>query len=333
MHYPLVSIITPVYNGSSYLDHAVQSVLNQTYQNWELFLVDDGSCDDSYEKAVNWSKKDKRIIALNHPNHENRGVCATRNLAIHHAKGEYIATLDCDDEWLPEKLEKQINIMIQHPETVMTYCQAEMIDEKGAAIASDPQKLANSPYPAVAGLGIHGCAYDNFEPMMGSKKIWAPCSTVLARAEDVRKCGGFDETLEYQIEDSLLATLLFDMGSIFFINEVLARYRFHSNSWTSKLDSLKHGYRIYLEYYEKLFEKVKPEHRFICSQELADKWIHYFGRVTYWRPLKDNIHISLSFYRILLQRNVTFTDKARCFWVLMKWIIRKFILFPFKRLN
>ena len=216
MNYPLVSIITPIYNGIDFLDNAVKSVLSQTYKNWELFLVDDGSKDDSYKKAVNWSEKDKGIRVLHHPNHENKGVSATRNLGIYHANGHYVAFLDCDDEWLPEKLEKQIAVMRKYPETVMTYALVETVDENGIPISSNPQKLAECPFNAVDGKGIPGTPLNVFEQIIDLNNIYSPCSAVLARREYVLKCGGFDETLKCQIEDSLLFTLLAEKGLIFF---------------------------------------------------------------------------------------------------------------------
>lgn len=106
---PLVSIITPVYNAQDYLEETILSVLNQTYYNWELLLIDDCSIDNSYKIIEKYLKKDRRIKYLK--NDKNSGPAITRNKGIEEAKGEYIAFLDSDDLWYENKLEKQINFM------------------------------------------------------------------------------------------------------------------------------------------------------------------------------------------------------------------------------
>ncbi len=104
---PLVSVIIPTYNGESTILRAINSVLNQTYSNLELIIVDDCSKDNTFEVVKN--VKDKRVKVLRHK--KNRGGSAARNTGIKEAKGEYIAFLDDDDEWLNEKVEKQVEYL------------------------------------------------------------------------------------------------------------------------------------------------------------------------------------------------------------------------------
>ena len=105
----LVSIITPCYNSEKFLDECISSVLNQTYQNWEMLIVDDNSSDNSSILINSYSKKDERIkpLYLN----DNIGAAMARNMAISKAKGKYLAFLDSDDVWRPKKLEVQTNFM------------------------------------------------------------------------------------------------------------------------------------------------------------------------------------------------------------------------------
>lgn len=112
MEYPLVSIIMPVYKTGQYLQETIDSVLNQSYRNWELIIVDDDSPDESFNIALSNSKKDIRIKV--HQQEFNQGASAARNLAISMAKGEYVAFLDSDDIWVSNKLEAQINFMIKN---------------------------------------------------------------------------------------------------------------------------------------------------------------------------------------------------------------------------
>ena len=105
----LVSIITPCYNSEKFLDECISSVLNQTYQNWEMLIVDDNSSDNSSILINSYSKKDERIKPLYLK--DNIGAAMARNKAISKAKGKYLAFLDSDDVWLPKKLEVQTNFM------------------------------------------------------------------------------------------------------------------------------------------------------------------------------------------------------------------------------
>ena len=119
-HQALVSVITIFLDEERFLAEAVESVIAQTYENWELLLVDDGSTDGSTEMARGFVERfPERIRYLEHEGHENRGASASRNLGIHYARGDYIALLDADDMWLSHKLRRQLEIMDSHPEVGM----------------------------------------------------------------------------------------------------------------------------------------------------------------------------------------------------------------------
>ena len=105
----LVSIIMPAYNAEKYIEEAIQSVLKQTYTNWELIIVNDNSADDTEKIIKKYQGEDKRIKLHSLP--KNQGVANARNTAIQNARGRYLAFLDSDDMWLPEKVEKQIRFM------------------------------------------------------------------------------------------------------------------------------------------------------------------------------------------------------------------------------
>lgn len=121
----LVSIIMPSYNTGNYIAESIQSVLNQTYENWELIIVDDCSTDNTDEIVASF--KDERIKYFK--NETNSGAALTRNRALREAQGEWIAFLDSDDLWMPEKLERQIKFMEKNG-YVFSYHEYEKIDEK-----------------------------------------------------------------------------------------------------------------------------------------------------------------------------------------------------------
>ncbi|MBO7528308.1 MAG: glycosyltransferase family 2 protein [Bacteroidales bacterium] len=125
---PLVSIIMPCYNAERYIAQSIESVLAQTYQNWELLITDDGSTDRSVDIVSRYSKHDDRINVLVPDEHS--GIARTRNMSIARAKGKFVAFLDSDDIWYPEKLEKQVNFMLEN-NVAFTYSSYEIIDVQG----------------------------------------------------------------------------------------------------------------------------------------------------------------------------------------------------------
>ena len=126
-----VSVIIPVYKVEKYIAAAVQSVLKQSYQNFELLIVDDGSPDKSIEICQQFA--DSRIIILHQ---QNRGVCAARNTGIRYAQGEYLAFLDGDDMWLPEKLEKHVKHLESAPNIGVSFSRSALIDESGNSLGT-----------------------------------------------------------------------------------------------------------------------------------------------------------------------------------------------------
>ncbi len=133
-----VSVIIPVYNAEKYVAATIQSVLSQTYQNFEIIIIDDGSPDGSV--GVCQLFKDSRIKIIRQA---NRGLPGARNTGIRHASGDYLAFLDSDDIWLPEKLEKHIHHLNNSPTVGISFCYSAFINEKGnyTRLYQKPRKL------------------------------------------------------------------------------------------------------------------------------------------------------------------------------------------------
>lgn len=127
---PQVSIITPCYNASRYISQTIDSVLTQTFTDWEMIIVDDGSKDDSSDIVEKYVKKDSRIRLIQQP---NGGSANARNHGIREATGRYIALLDADDLWLPQFLEKQIEFM-KEKNAICVYSSYKRIDENSNEI-------------------------------------------------------------------------------------------------------------------------------------------------------------------------------------------------------
>jgi len=128
----LISVIMPVYNAGDFLRSAIESILNQTYKNLELIIVNDASTDNTSKIVSDYKKKDKRIISIK--NEERLGVSRSASEGILKSKGNYIARMDADDISLPDRLEKQVSFLQKNPKVVAIGGQCELIDSYGARI-------------------------------------------------------------------------------------------------------------------------------------------------------------------------------------------------------
>lgn len=132
MENPLISILMPVYNTERYIGEAIESVIKQTYTNWELIICDDCSMDNSYEVALNYSKHDSRIKVIK--NSENMRQAYSRNHAFKASRGEYIVILDSDDRMKPNKLERQLEFLQKNEKYAFVCTNAVMFNNSGDII-------------------------------------------------------------------------------------------------------------------------------------------------------------------------------------------------------
>jgi len=149
---PLVTIYMPVFNAIPHLSQAIESILNQSYTNFEFIIVDDGSTDNSWKIIKSYAKKDSRIIAIK--NYINLGVSLTSNIAISKAKGKFLARMDADDISFTDRLEKQVKFLIKNPKVVATGGQCIIIDEVNNIIGNknfptQPSKLKDMIFWAI----------------------------------------------------------------------------------------------------------------------------------------------------------------------------------------
>lgn len=125
----VISIIMSVYNAEKYLNVAIQSIINQTYSDWELIIINDNSDDESYSIMNKYAERDSRIRIIN--NVQNLGLTKSLNIGIDYAKGEYVARLDADDIADPSRLEKQINYLKKNPDVVLVGTGGYIVGENG----------------------------------------------------------------------------------------------------------------------------------------------------------------------------------------------------------
>lgn len=225
---PLVSAIIIFLNGEKFIREAIESVFAQTYDNWELLLVDDGSTDASTEIALRYAEQyPVKVRYLEHEGHQNRGMSASRNLGLHHAKGEYIALLDHDDVWLPSKLKDQVAILEAQPEAGMMYGRTrywhswtgrpEDRERDGFTfLGIQPDTLVKPPHLVTLFL-------------RDERTIASTCS-ILIRREVAERVGGFDETFRDQYEDMVFLTKVYLDVPVFVAGGCWDCYRQHPNN-------------------------------------------------------------------------------------------------------
>lgn len=126
---PKISIVTASYNYEDLIKETIESVLAQTYSEWELIIVDDGSTDNSREVIKSYANRDERISLFTHPDNTNKGLCETVKLGCERATGEYIAFLESDDVWTPNYLEEKINALKSYPEVRLIFNSVEMFGD------------------------------------------------------------------------------------------------------------------------------------------------------------------------------------------------------------
>lgn len=217
-----VSVITPIYNAEKYLEKTLTSVFAQTYKNIEIVLVDDCSKDKSAQIITRLKKQHPKIIYFLQP--QNMGAGAARNKALELASGQYVAFLDSDDLWLPEKTERQINLM-KEKNSPFSYAAIEMIDEDGRSIKGKRNIKETCDYKYL----LHNT-------------IIATSSVIVDRII----LGDFRMPLRRGGQDYATWLSLLKSGTIACgINDVLVQYRVGKNSLSSnKAKSIKQIWEI-----------------------------------------------------------------------------------------
>jgi glycosyltransferase involved in cell wall biosynthesis len=225
---PLVSIVLIFLDAERFLDEAIRSVFAQTYSRWELLLVDDGSSDGSTGIARRYAERDpKRVRYLEHPGHRNLGMSASRNLGLQHANGKYIAPLDSDDVWLPEKLEHQVALLEAHLHAALLFgAPLYWFGWTGRPADRERDYVIDLKLPA-------GRVYDPPSLLLPFLRRTAPppCpSDVLLRRDAVESVGGSEARFTGVYEDTALFAKLLLRYPAYVSAETWDRYRQHEGS-------------------------------------------------------------------------------------------------------
>lgn len=211
---PLVSAIIPARNAVAHLPRAIESALAQTYQPLEVIVIDDGSEDATHQIAAYYGDR-LRLIRLSRP----LGPGGARNVGIGAAHGTYVAFLDADDEWLPEKTERQVAVIESVPDMTFVFCRAALVSKAPGA-----PMLVNQDRAPVSGSNA-------WKVLLAYPLVSTP--TVLVRRDTVLRAGSFDAKLPIA-EDQDLWIRLARLGQIGYVEEVMARVHDTPGSLTKR---------------------------------------------------------------------------------------------------
>ena len=221
----LVSIIVPVYNASAFLHETIKTVLEQTYDNWELIFIDDCSSDDSVEIIKKYQEKDKRIILVK--NEKNSGAAISRNNGIKKAKGHYLCFLDADDLWNNKKLENQIKFMKEN-DCAFSFTGYEFADKNGIPNG----KKVYVPFKI------------NYKKALKNTTIWT--STVMFDMKKLFKEDIYMPDVKRGQDTATWWKVLKKIPFAYGLNEILSYYRRTNESLSAnKLTALKRTWNLY----------------------------------------------------------------------------------------
>ena len=276
---PLISVVIIFLNAEKFIKEAIESVFTQTYDNWELLLVDDGSTDKSTQVAKSYANQHRgKVHYLEHDGHINRGMSASRNLGIRKSKGTYIAFLDADDVWFPNKLEEQLKILLSYPEVSLVfgvieywYSWAEKTDDSKKDYIPHREIPNNAVIKPPELLTL-------LYPLGKSRP--PGISNFIMRRDMLERIGGFEEKFDgkYQMyEDQAFLAKVYLKEQVYVSGQCWARYRIHPDQFTVKAvkvgeyDSVRFYYLKWLKDYLYKQNFKNPE---ICNA-LNQALLHY----------------------------------------------------------
>jgi glycosyltransferase involved in cell wall biosynthesis len=251
---PLVSIIMPTYNCGPYISAAIDSVLAQEYQNYELIIIDDGSTDDT-EKVLKQYKGNFNYIKQN-----NAGPSAARNRGIKESRGEILAFLDSDDIWYPDRLEKSVGFLLEHPDVKMVSSDVDFFDETGIVI-NGQISLEKTVH--------EGSIYDKLFLQNFISTI-----TVTFWKECLDKAGIFDLRFRHGEEYDLWLRIshFYKYG---FIRKSLSGYRLRAGSLVSEYESFLRTRLKIIAKHEELFPDYFKDHPHLIKMAETDLYFRY----------------------------------------------------------
>ncbi len=220
-----ISVLMSVYNGSRYLRESIESILNQTFTDFEFIIIDDFSTDNTWEILTEYANQDHRIVLIK--NEQNIGLTKSLNKGLKIAKGKYIARQDADDISLLNRLKKEVFLLDRQPEVVLVSCEIEYIDSEGYS----------------GGTSQRACHPDLIPWYLLFYNYLGGHSQIMFRREPILKLYGYCEDYRYA-QDYELWCRVAEIGKIVILPEILLKYRCHSKTLSSEKKLEQEAYVI-----------------------------------------------------------------------------------------
>lgn len=254
MNTPLVSIVMPAYNADRFIAESINSALQQTYQNWELLIIEDASTDETCQIVQDFSKKDERIILYKLPT--NQGTGFARNIGIKASKGDFISFLDADDYWEPKKLQIQVDFMLKNNVKV-SFSSYELMDKHGKRMFEMVTALETVSFSKLLKANYIG----NLTGMYNARVLGKTYCPPIRKRQDW----------------AMWLLILKKAGGATGIQESLAKYRVRKNSLSgNKWEMLHYNYKVYRKVLgfstlksSNLFCKFLMEQFFVKSRQIV----------------------------------------------------------------
>ncbi len=265
----VVTIVLPAYNASEYLAETIKSVINQTYTDFELLVIDDGSTDDTADIVRDFGKQDSRVRLISQ---ENQGVSVARNTGIKMAQGEFIAFLDADDLWLPNKLALHVQHLSANPNIGLSFARVEFMTFDG----KPTRKYSNPPFKNITAKKLY------------EENPAVTPSNALFRRMALQKVGGFDGELSGMADSELLLRVKCHGWQVEGIDEVLVLYRTNLAGMSSQLYKMEEDWNL-------LSQKVNayaPELIFDHYKQSKAMFFRYLARRALRLNLASNVGIN-----------------------------------------
>ena len=239
---PQISIIIPTYNSESTIEETIASIQQQSFTDYEIVVIDDGSKDRTVEVVTNLTEPRLKLYT-----YENGGVATARNRGISHADGEFISFLDADDLWTPDKLESQIEALKRNPEAKVAYSWTSIIDEEGKFLFSGPR------------FTFQGNVY----PQLLQTNFLLNASNILIHRDVLEVVAGFNPQLAYTADWDFYLRLAANFEFVA-VTKFQNLYRQSANSMSSNIEPLKQESLALLD---RIYQTASVEHKLQSSKK------------------------------------------------------------------
>jgi glycosyltransferase involved in cell wall biosynthesis len=268
---PKFDIIIPAYNAASFLSAALQSVIEQTYPDWRILLVNDGSTDDTKKICTEFQRRlGPKMLLIDQ---ENRGLSASRNVAIRASSAPFLALLDADDVWLPNRLEESLRCF-DDERVGMAYGFVSLIDADGKVLRTqNPEEQQDSGTMAKA---------------IYTRSVNLPCPTISFRRRCIEELGCFDESMR-ACEDRDLWLRIALQYQVARIGKVIASYRLSAGSMSTDIDRMSVAQQKFIEKHRESKEFSGKDQRIAISSVYRQRAESFGERGMLWKSFANGL--------------------------------------------